>query len=153
MKISEKLKAAIEASGLKKKDVAEAAGISQVALSKYLGGIITPKQENLSKIAKALGVDLAYFYAEDGEGNQLSTMELEHWKRRALDAEGKLLALKDVWPSVHKAHTVLSRSFGNIFSREDKNEGDSSIEHTADEEVLEAAETLDDDTSNGGKKA
>jgi len=147
MKISEKLKTAVEASGLKKKEIAEASGISQVALSKYLGGVVTPKQENLSKIAKALGVDLNYFYS-DGEGAVLSARELEHWKRRALDAEGKLLALKDVWPSVHRAHTLLSQSFANNFSREDKADASTEVQMLPDEDVLEAAEELDDNTSN-----
>ncbi len=147
MRISERLKTAVEASGLKKKEIAEASGISQVALSKYLGGVIIPKQGNLSKIAKALGVDLNYFYS-DGEGDTLSSKELEHWKRRALDAEGKLQALKDVWPSVHRAHTLLSQSFLNNFSREDKPDTPTEEQIPPDEDVLEAAEKLDDDTGN-----
>lgn len=147
MKISEKLKTVVEASGLKKKEIAEASGISQVALSKYLGGVVTPKQENLSKIAKALGVDLGYFYS-DGDEVILSADELEHWKRRALDAEGKLLALRDVWPSINRTYSLLRQSFANNFSREDINDVAMETQILSDKDLLAAAEELDDDRGN-----
>ncbi len=89
MKISQKLKQAVDHSGLKKKDVAARAGITQVALSKYLSGEVTPKMENLTKIANALGLSPSYFY--DYPEDQT---ELQMWRQRALDAESKLSMLK-----------------------------------------------------------
>lgn len=95
MQIFEKLTQAVDNDGRKKKEIAEAAGISAVALSKYLAGTITPKPPTLTKLAKALNLDLSYFFdmAETPQKKE-EEGDLQHWKRRALEAEAKLSHLR-----------------------------------------------------------
>ena len=107
MNLSEKLKSAIDASGLKKKTVADLAGISPVALSKYLKGEVTPKVENLTKIAKALNLSPSYFYEDTTDVYN----ELERWKARAMAAEKKLQSLRQVLPLISEANTILTKNF------------------------------------------
>lgn len=110
MKISDKLRAAVEASPLKKREIAERAGITQVALSKYLSGVVQPKQENLTKIAKALGMDISAFLLDESEAAQMAE-ELQEWKERAMKAEKQLENLKKVLPLISEANAILSKNF------------------------------------------
>lgn len=110
MKISDKLREAVEASPLKKKEIAERAGITQVALSKYISGVVQPKQENLTKIAKALGMELSTFLIDESEASQMAA-ELQEWKRRAMKAEKQLENLKKVLPLISEANAILSKNF------------------------------------------
>lgn len=79
------------------------AGMSQVTLSKYISGVVVPKKDNLTKIAKALGKDLSYFYSEEDE------KDLLYWKEKALAAEKKLGELKGILPLISEANTRLSK--------------------------------------------
>lgn len=108
MKISDKLREAVEASPLKKREIAERAGITQVALSKYISGVVQPKQENLTKIAKALGMDVSAFWTEESEMAQMME-ELREWKERAKQAEEQLEKLKKVIPLISEANSILSK--------------------------------------------
>lgn len=110
MKISDKLRAAVEASPLKKREIAERAGITQVALSKYISGVVQPKQENLTKIAKALGMDISAFLLGESEAAQMAE-ELQEWKERAMKAERQLENLKKVLPLISEANAILSKNF------------------------------------------
>ena len=110
MKISDKLRAAVEASPLKKREIAERAGITQVALSKYISGVVQPKQENLTKIAKALGMDISAFLLGESEAAQM-VEELQEWKERAMKAEKQLENLKKVRPLISEANAILSKNF------------------------------------------
>lgn len=110
MKISDKLRAAVEASPLKKREIAERAGITQVALSKYISGVVQPKQENLTKIAKALGMDISAFLLDESEAAQMAE-ELQEWKERAIKAERQLENLKKVLPLISEANAILSKNF------------------------------------------
>lgn len=110
MKISDKLRAAVEASPLKKREIAERAGITQVALSKYISGVVQPKQENLTKIAKALGMDISAFLLDESEAAQMAE-ELQEWKERAMKAERQLENLKKVLPLISEANAILSKNF------------------------------------------
>lgn len=110
MKISDKLREAVEASPLKKKEIAERAGITQVTLSKYISGVVQPKQENLTKIAKALGMELSTFLIDESEAAQMAE-ELQEWKRRALEAEKKLEVLRDVIPMINEVNNILTKNF------------------------------------------
>lgn len=93
MQISEKLSEAIAKDGRKKMEIAAAAGISAVALSKYLKGGVQPKVDTLTKLAKALGLPLSYFY-QDGEDGMCATSGENEWMERALRAEAKLKHLQ-----------------------------------------------------------
>lgn len=108
MKISDKLREAVEASPLKKREIAERAGITQVALSKYIRGVVQPKQENLTKIAKALGMDVSAFWTEESEMAQLME-DLREWQERAKQAEEQLEKLKKVIPLISEANSILSK--------------------------------------------
>ena len=108
MKISDKLREAVEASPLKKREIAERAGITQVALSKYISGVVQPKQENVTKIAKALGMDVSAYWTEESEMAQLME-DLREWQERAKQAEEQLEKLKKVIPLISEANSILSK--------------------------------------------
>lgn len=110
MKISDKLREVVEESPLKKKGIAERAGITQVAFSKYISGVVQPKQENLTKIAKALDMDISAFLIGESEAAQMAT-ELQEWKQRAIKAEKQLENLKKVLPLISEANAILSKHF------------------------------------------
>lgn len=68
-KFSENLKAAREAAGLTQKDLAEAAGLTEVSIWNYEAGKHEPQVSSLVKIAKALNlsVDVLLDYEASGE--------------------------------------------------------------------------------------
>lgn len=95
MQISEKLTAAVKKDGRLKKEIAAAAGISAVALSKYLSGTVQPKVESLTKLANALHLPLSYFYPDGAPTEPHAAPDGESaWKERALRAEAKLAHLQ-----------------------------------------------------------
>lgn len=93
--VSEKLSAAVTKDGRKKMEIAAAAGISAVVLSKYLNlkGGVQPKVDTLTKLARALGLPLSYFY-QDGAGDDRVGGDENKWKARALRAGAKLKHLQ-----------------------------------------------------------
>jgi len=62
MAIGERIKAARINSGLSQDDLGEMLGISKMAISKYENGVIIPKSGVLIALAKALGVNVEYFF-------------------------------------------------------------------------------------------
>lgn len=64
-KISDRLKEAMELRNLKQADLVEKTGISKGALSSYLSGRYSPKQNNIYLIAKALSVNEAWLMGAD----------------------------------------------------------------------------------------
>lgn len=99
MNFSQKLEEAIAASGKKKQEIAALAGLSPVALSKYINGVVTPKTDNLTKIAKALGVELSYFY---DTASDASCDEATLWKIRYQEAQAENAKLKE------RLHTLVT---------------------------------------------
>ena len=90
-----------------KKEIAAAAGISAVALSKYLSGGVQPKVPALTKLANALHVPLSYFY-QDAEPSSPPIPDGESdWKERALRAEAKLAHLKRACSALGKHVSAL----------------------------------------------
>jgi len=63
--IAERIKKARKVAGLTQKDVADKMGVFFTLISQYERGIITPKVEQLQKIADALGVPLYNLIAPD----------------------------------------------------------------------------------------
>src|SRR5512138_3386564 len=61
MTIEERLKAARQRMGYSQRDLAEAAGVSAMAISKYERGLDVPSSGVLLKLAKALKVKVEYF--------------------------------------------------------------------------------------------
>ena len=62
---SERIKEGMSLRGLKQVDLVEKTGISKGALSSYISGRYTPKQNNIFLIAKALGVNEAWLMGAD----------------------------------------------------------------------------------------
>lgn len=62
---SERIKEGMSLRGLKQVDLVEKTGISKGALSSYISGRYTPKQNNIFLIAKALDVNEAWLMGAD----------------------------------------------------------------------------------------
>lgn len=90
-----------------KKEIAAAAGISAVALSKYLSGGVQPKVAALTKLANALHVPLSYFYHDSEPLTQTPGDGEQEWKERALRAEAKLAHLKRACSALGKHVSAL----------------------------------------------
>lgn len=120
MQICSKLAQAVAKSGRLKKEIAAEAGISAVALSKYLNGVVVPKTATLTKLANALNVPLSYFYGTESESSPLpSNDESEMWKARALKAEAKLAHLARACSALGKHVSALGitvEDFSKIIS-------------------------------------
>lgn len=91
--ISERISLAISRSGKRSKDIAEALGVSEVTMSKYVNGVSTPKNDYLITLAQALNVSVSWLLTgEDGGMDD----ECAKWKARALKAEKKLSEMKNL---------------------------------------------------------
>lgn len=106
--IGKRLRQARTAAGLSMRGLAERAGMSAMAISKYESGKATPSSGALIRLAKALEVPVEYFFRP----GQIELQELEYRKHRKLPVkvqtkiEGDVLEqverffeLKDVLPS------------------------------------------------------
>lgn len=87
--VSARISSALHASGKKAKDVANACGITEVTMSKYVNGVSFPKNQYLVALARELNVTVSWVLTGLEE-----THESEYWKKRALSAESKLKHLK-----------------------------------------------------------
>lgn len=70
---------------------AQAAGMTQGAISHYYAGKRVPSAEMIPAISRALGVSMEYLLT--GEGPSVTDANAEEWKTRALAAEAKLAQL------------------------------------------------------------
>lgn len=92
LKFSKNLRRFIQKDGRTQRDIAEAAGITPVTLSRWLSGAREPRATELQQLADALGVQVISLTDEtltDEDG-----LTREDWKARALKAEAKLAELK-----------------------------------------------------------
>ena len=92
LKFSKTLRRIIQKDGRNQRELAEAAGITPVTLSRWLSGTREPRATELQQLADALGVtvtDLTDNPLTDEDG-----LTAEDWKARALKAEAKLAELK-----------------------------------------------------------
>lgn len=80
------------AAGLSLRDLAQAAGVSAMAISKYEREQIRPSSETLLRLAKALGVRTEYFFRQSDI--ELSEVEFRKHAKLSVKDEGK--ALEDV---------------------------------------------------------
>lgn len=88
-KISENIRAALLAKGINQNQLAEAASVSNVTISRYMSGARTPGTEELYRMAKVLGVSMEYLLT----GRQDPETE---WQVRAQNAEKKLAEMKNL---------------------------------------------------------
>ena len=69
--IAERIKEAMQIRGLKQSDIVEMTGINKGALSSYLSGRYSPKQNNIYLLAKALDVNEAWLMGADVPINRM----------------------------------------------------------------------------------
>lgn len=62
---AERIRTALEVRGMRQFELAGLTGIGKSSISTYLSGAYVPKQKNLHKIAKVLGVSEAWLMGED----------------------------------------------------------------------------------------
>lgn len=88
---SKKLKSLLSIKGFSQKALADASGLTQGAISKYLNGHQEPKSRELYSISKVLNVSMeSWFSVVDDLAKD------SNWKVRAVDAEKKLESVKAV---------------------------------------------------------
>ncbi len=110
--ISARISEAVARSGRKAKDIAAALGISEVTMSKYVNGVSTPKNDYLIDLAQELNVSVSWLLGgDDDSGESLGEPSCSEWKARALAAENKLAALRQVIPLISEANTILGKNF------------------------------------------
>lgn len=90
-KVSENIRAALATKGLNQNQLADAANISYVTVSRYMSGARTPGTEELYRMAQILDVSMEYLLTGRKDPDTI-------WKPRALVAEQKLAELRDLLP-------------------------------------------------------
>lgn len=80
------------AAGLSLRDLAQAVGLSAMAISKYERGQIKPSSETLLRLGKALDVRTEYFFRQPG----IVLTEVEFRKHAKLSTQDEAKALEDV---------------------------------------------------------
>lgn len=91
---TEKLEAALDASGLKQADVSRKSGVSTGALSEFLAGKRNLRFDQVARIARALGVSLDYLADDAAKEPPAPLGEPERW---AVDfIQAKELTKKEV---------------------------------------------------------
>ena len=80
------------AAGLSLRDVAEAVGLSAMAISKYERDVIKPSSETLLRLAKAFGVRTEYFFRQPA----VELTEVDFRKHEKLSPQDEARALEDV---------------------------------------------------------
>lgn len=108
MEISARIKSAMKESGLTNRELASLLGVSEVTISKYVNGVSTPKNAYLTKLATVLNVSILWiltgfnkkensvqdiFCSEIDDCNNYKD-EVNYWKKRAIEAENNLDALR-----------------------------------------------------------
>lgn len=86
---SSRLRAAIDQKQMKQRELGKLAGLSTVAISRYLSGERRPGADELYRISTILGVSMEWLIA----GN-IPNEKITEWQQRAEVAECKLLELK-----------------------------------------------------------
>lgn len=87
---------AMKSKGLTQKELADSAGITQAAVSRYLREENAPRASELGALAIALNVSMDWLWgrSNDQEENSTPHHDLENWKMRAIKSEEKLKMLK-----------------------------------------------------------
>lgn len=89
--ISIRLREAMDSCGMKQSDIVERTGINKGALSSYLSGKYEPKQQNLYKLAQALGVSESWLRGVDENKQNLSNVPNADFAKN--DEERKVLLI------------------------------------------------------------
>lgn len=102
------------AAGLSLRELAEVAGVSAMAISKYEREQIKPSSETMLRLAKALGVRTEYFFRQSG----VELTEVEFRKHAKLSAKDESRALEDVREQLERwleLETVIPASWPKAF--------------------------------------
>ena len=82
---SQRIQEGLELRGLKQADLVEKTGISKGALSSYISGRYTPKQNNIYLIAKALDVNEAWLMGADVSMERIAASPVSLRYRKLID--------------------------------------------------------------------
>lgn len=82
---SQRIQEGLELRGLKQADLVEKTGISKGALSSYISGRYTPKQNNIYLIAKALDVNEAWLMGADVSMERIADSPVSLRYRKLID--------------------------------------------------------------------
>jgi len=96
--IGERIKQARTAAGLSTRELAEKAGVSAMAISKYERGESAPSSRVLLELAKALGVRIDYFFRQA----QLTLERVSYRKHRDMPAKEERKILADVQDKIER---------------------------------------------------
>ena len=115
MKFSERLSQIIRASGKDQKDVATAAGITPVTLSRWVNGHRVPRADDFQRVAEVLGLPASFLddalAEEAADAAAAQDDELHYWKDRAEKAEARLRALTEAHPSPDDMQQVSAEEY------------------------------------------
>lgn len=78
---------------MKKKELAQALGVTPVVISNWLSGKYNPRPKTMKKLIDFLPAPIDSFYKKNMNQRDLPS-ELAHWKHRTLSAEKKLEDMK-----------------------------------------------------------
>ena len=103
---SDRLRSLLAMRGISQKNLADAANLTQGAISKYLNGHQEPKSRELYSISKVLNVPMESWF-----GDCLEVQNDSDWKARAMQSERKLVqvrkALKLITEGVKELESAL----------------------------------------------
>lgn len=103
------------AAGLSLRGLAQAVGLSAMAISKYERGQLKPSSETLLRLGKALGVRTEYFFRQPS----IDLTEVEFRKHSKLSSKDEAKALEDVKEKLERwidLETVIPASWPNAFA-------------------------------------
>lgn len=92
----------MQSKGFTQQELADKAGITQAAVSRYLRESNIPRATELSALADALDVSLDWLWGKTEDKNQHLSDESENWKVRAIQSEEKLKMLKSAMQGLLK---------------------------------------------------
>lgn len=104
---AKRLQEALEIRGIKQVELVKKTGITKGAISSYLKGEYTPKQNNTYKIAEALNVDYEWLMGKDDlRGNGNSSQEHYYLNEETRKVVQELIEIYDSLSDVGKRDVV-----------------------------------------------
>ena len=96
------LKTAMQNCKVTQAELAAQSDVSQGAISRYLNGKASPKAEELLRISRALNVSMEQLLTGTSQSQTQSSGD-GGWKERAMSAEQKLVALRELLGEIAKS--------------------------------------------------
>lgn len=87
MEIKERIRKAMEVRGMTASELAKKSGIAKGSISKYLNGLVVPKQSAIGEMAKALSVSPAWLMGYDVEMESKKEDTIQKLKTMIFDGD------------------------------------------------------------------